>query len=104
GLAAHAAGQYREAATEICAALPRIELIGGSRAQRDLFVQTYVDACLKSGQTRDLAALLSERARRRPTVARHFRDLARLARIEGAIPRAVDAEHRAEALARSYAV
>lgn len=104
GLAAHVAGDHGEAAAALGAALPRIELIGGSRAQRDLFVQTYIDACLKSGQVRDLAPLLSERARRCPTVARHFRDLARLARIEGAIPRAVDAEHRAEALARSYAV
>lgn len=103
-LAAHAACRFDEAASSLAPVLPRLPLLGGSGAQRDLFVQTYIDACLKAGATRDLAALLTERTRRRPTVARHFRDVARLARIEGALPRALDAEHRAEALARSYAV
>ncbi|MFA5122556.1 tetratricopeptide repeat protein [Zavarzinia sp.] len=108
-LADHAHGRFAEAAAALEPILPRLSLLGGSHAQRDLLVQTYVDAGLKSRRAGDapasgLGALLRERARSRPTVARHFRDLACLARLDGAIPSAVAAEHRAEALARTYAV
>ncbi|PWR18943.1 tetratricopeptide repeat protein [Zavarzinia compransoris] len=104
GLAARARGDHGTAAAAFAAALPGLARIGGSNAQRDLFIECWIDSALRAGATAGLAPVLAERARRRPTVARHFRDLAHLARIEGAIPRAIDAEHRAEALARSYAV
>ena len=104
GLDAMAKGDHGAAASHLAEALPRLDRIGGSRAQREIFIESWIAASLRAGRAAGLGPVLTERARQRPTVARHFRELAHLARIEGAIPRAIDAEHRAEALARSYAV
>lgn len=104
GALAHARGRFGMAADTLAPVLPHLARIGGSHAQRDLFVQACIDAGLRAQRGGSLAPLLGERARRRPTVAQHFRDLAHLARIEGATGRATAAENRAEALARSYAV
>ncbi|RJF88495.1 tetratricopeptide repeat protein [Oleomonas cavernae] len=103
GILDHARGRFEAAAEAIGPLLPRLAQIGGSHAQRDLFVQTFIDSGLRARRGTALSPLLADRARRRPTVAQHFRDLGRLARIEGAMARAADADHRAEALARSYA-
>ena len=44
GLTAYAGGDFARAATLIGDALPRLAEIGGSHAQRDLFVQLHRDA------------------------------------------------------------
>ncbi|MBJ9975071.1 tetratricopeptide repeat protein [Pseudomonas sp. S75] len=50
GLLAHARGEHRRAARLLAASLPRLNEIGGSHAQRDLFAQVEVDARLRSGE------------------------------------------------------
>ena len=44
GLLAHARGEYASAAAELGLALPRMQEIGGSHAQRDLFTRIHADA------------------------------------------------------------
>jgi tetratricopeptide (TPR) repeat protein len=48
GLLAHARGDFRRAAAQLGQALPRLHEIGGSHAQRDLFVRIRHDAQLRS--------------------------------------------------------
>ncbi|HEX3846051.1 MAG TPA: hypothetical protein VHV81_01610 [Steroidobacteraceae bacterium] len=50
GLAAHARGDYATAWRHLSASVPRIAEVGGSHAQRDLFEQILLDACLKTGR------------------------------------------------------
>jgi hypothetical protein len=58
--------------------LPRLHLIGGSHAQRDVFVQAWIDAAFRAGQGTHLRPVLEERVRARPLVGVHRRDLGRL--------------------------
>jgi hypothetical protein len=69
GLAAHAQGRMREAEALIAPVLPSLQGIGGSHAQRDVFVQTWLDAALKSGSVSGARPVLEERLRARPQVA-----------------------------------
>jgi hypothetical protein len=48
GLLAHARGDYRRAADALDQALPRLAEIGGSHAQRDLFVRVQRDAAVRA--------------------------------------------------------
>ena len=48
GMLAHARGDHARAADELGQALPRLIEIGGSHAQRDLFVRVYWDAIARS--------------------------------------------------------
>jgi hypothetical protein len=67
GAAAFAAGDYLAAAERLGAALPELARIGGSHAQREVFEDTYVIACLRAGQGANAAARLNERLARRPS-------------------------------------
>ena len=49
GLLAHARGDYPRAARLLAGSLPRLNEIGGSHAQRDLFAQIELDARLQAG-------------------------------------------------------
>jgi tetratricopeptide (TPR) repeat protein len=49
GMLAHARGNHAEAARWLSIANPRLQEIGGSHAQRDLFGQILVDAHMKAG-------------------------------------------------------
>ena len=40
---------------------PKLRQIGGSNAQRDLFEQVLIEACVRAGLNQQAAALLSER-------------------------------------------
>ncbi len=51
GLLAHARGQFKRCADALGAALPQLEAIGGSHAQRDWFVQLQADAVLRQRQS-----------------------------------------------------
>jgi hypothetical protein len=48
GLLAHAAGDWAGAAEQLGLALPQLEQIGGSHAQRDLFVRVHRDALARA--------------------------------------------------------
>jgi hypothetical protein len=48
GLLAHARGDYQRAADELGQVLPRLAEIGGSHAQRDLFVRVHRDAATRA--------------------------------------------------------
>jgi hypothetical protein len=48
GLLAHARDDYQRAADELGQALPRLAEIGGSHAQRDLFVRVHRDAATRA--------------------------------------------------------
>lgn len=63
GLLAHAQGDHANAAQWLAAALPRLNEIGGSHAQRDLFALIELDARIRSGDW--LAAQQTLESRRR---------------------------------------
>ncbi len=68
GLVAYAGKRYGEAAEAIGPVLARLHLVGGSHAQRDVFVQTWIDAGLKAGRHSAVSDLVSRRAAARPGV------------------------------------
>ncbi|MFN9355608.1 MAG: tetratricopeptide repeat protein [Alphaproteobacteria bacterium] len=70
-----AQGRVADAAPVMERLLPRLHLLGGSHAQRDIFVQAWIDAARRAGQAESLRTVLQERARARPGVAIHRRDL-----------------------------
>ncbi|OLS62823.1 tetratricopeptide repeat protein [Pseudomonas putida] len=63
GLLAHARGEHTRAARLLAASLPRLNEIGGSHAQRDLFAQIELDARLRSGDWAVAQQLLELRRR-----------------------------------------
>jgi len=73
-----AQGRFADAAPVMERLLPQLHLVGGSHAQRDVFVQAWIDAAFRAGQAARLRPVLDERARARPAVGVHRRDLARL--------------------------
>ena len=75
GLLAHARGHWLQAADALGQALPRLALIGGSHAQRDLFEQLHIDALVKSGQLAAAQNLLQPRANGQPQSQRLRRRL-----------------------------
>ena len=77
GAAAFARGDYGAAADILGTALPELPRVGGSHAQRELFEDTYILACLKSGQYDRAGGRLRRRLERRPS-ARDRRWLAEL--------------------------
>jgi hypothetical protein len=79
-LIAYAEERFETAANILAPLLPHLHRLGGSHAQRDLFVQTWIDAALKSGQYSAAADMLAKRLHDRPTVAVTRRLLARARR------------------------
>ncbi len=75
GMLAHAQGRYPQALEHLGQALPRLALIGGSHAQRDLFEQLYLDALMRAGHWNAAQQLLQQRVNQQP----HSRRLQRLA-------------------------
>ncbi|MES2718027.1 MAG: tetratricopeptide repeat protein [Pseudomonadota bacterium] len=75
GLLAHARGQWAAAADGLGQALPRLALIGGSHAQRDLFEQLHIDALGRAGQLAAVQNLLQPRANAQPQSQRLKRRL-----------------------------
>jgi Tfp pilus assembly protein PilF len=67
GAAAFARGDYVRAAERLGAALPELARLGGSHAQREVFEDTYIAACLRAGQQDQAAERLSARLERRPS-------------------------------------
>ena len=67
GAAAFARGDYDGATESLGTALPELARIGGSHAQRELFEDTYIAACLRAGRDDKAAERLSARLERRPS-------------------------------------
>jgi hypothetical protein len=75
GLLAYARGHWAQAADGLTQALPRLALIGGSHAQRDLFEQLHIDALTRAGQLAAVQNLLQPRANAQPQSQRLKRRL-----------------------------
>jgi len=67
GAAAFARGDYAAAVERLGGALPELARIGGSHAQREVFEDTYIVACLRAGERGKAAVRLKERLARRPS-------------------------------------
>ena len=67
GAAAFARGDYAEAIAQLGSALPDLRRIGGSHAQREVFEDTYIVACLRAGERAMATERLNERLARRPS-------------------------------------
>jgi hypothetical protein len=67
GIVAFARGDYGAAADLIGPMLPEVTRVGGSHAQRELFEDTYIVACLRAGRGDAAAERLTERLARRPS-------------------------------------
>ncbi|MET7420036.1 hypothetical protein [Dactylosporangium sp. NPDC005555] len=65
GVAAHGEGRYDEAAQHIGGVLSAVSLVGGSRLQQDIVVDTLCDALARSGDPARAADILEDRKRRR---------------------------------------
>ena len=66
GMQAFAAGDYPRAIARIEPLRPRVVELGGSRAQRDVFHDTLLEACFRAGDGERVRRLLPERLARRP--------------------------------------
>jgi len=102
GLVAYADGQHAEAARRLGEALPHLQLVGGSHAQRALFEAVHVDALIRAGWNDRALSHLQTADRARGGIAHLKRDLAS---IYGRLGRAEDAESarlQAERLARRF--
>jgi tetratricopeptide (TPR) repeat protein len=66
GLRAFAARDYARAVERLEAAAPRVVELGGSRAQRDVFHDTLLEACFRAGDMDRAERQLVDRVARRP--------------------------------------
>jgi tetratricopeptide (TPR) repeat protein len=82
GIAAHATGRHSEAARLIGPLVPHLSAIGGSHAQRDVFVQAWLDSAIKAGEKSAAADMLEKRLAVRPNIRSTHR-LLTLCRISG---------------------
>lgn len=102
GISAHARGQWKVAAETLGPVLPRMQAIGGSHAQRDLFDQIHLHALLKAERYSDAAPILSARLKARPKVPILHRQQAVLLAGTGQTSAAAGARAEADRLARGY--
>jgi hypothetical protein len=77
-LFAHARGDWSSTVDAMGQALPRLVEIGGSHAQRDLFVQVYLDAMIRSGKLAGAQNLLQPMVAAQPASLRLRRLAARV--------------------------
>jgi hypothetical protein len=61
GLNAFAEGRYGDAFTQLAKARPKMQDIGGSHAQRDVFERLTIDAALRAGHLDGAEAILLDR-------------------------------------------
>jgi hypothetical protein len=66
GLHAFTARDWPRVIAKIEPLRPRIVELGGSRAQRDVFHDTLIEACFRGGDMDRAGRLLAERLQRRP--------------------------------------
>ena len=68
GIVGFARGDYPAAADLIGPTLPEVPRVGGSHAQRELFEDTYIVACMRAGRCEAARERLTEPLARRPSV------------------------------------
>ncbi|MBS0542053.1 MAG: tetratricopeptide repeat protein, partial [Proteobacteria bacterium] len=102
GLAAHAVGDYAIAARLLGQAMPHLQSIGGSIAQRALFGAIHLDAMIRADWNDAALKILQADDRERPAVPGVKRALAGLYRKLGRAEQAMTADYEAERLARQY--
>jgi tetratricopeptide (TPR) repeat protein len=102
GLAAHAKGDCVEAARLLSQAIPHLQAIGGSIAQRALFGAVHLDSLVRAGWNDAALKILQAGERDRPAVPHTKRLLSDLYRRLGHTEQAMTAEYQAEQLARQY--
>ena len=83
GLLAHARGDWQLAVDELGQALPRLNDIGGSHAQRDLFSQVHLDALIRNRNLAGAQQLLQQQLRGQPESTRLRRQAAGVYRALG---------------------
>ena len=103
GLVAHADGDWGQAARLLGRALPHLQSIGGSHAQRGLFGAIHVDALIRAGWNDLAAETLRADDRARGTVPHVKRQLATLYERLGRAEDAAVVRLQGERLARLYA-
>ncbi len=102
GLVAYAEGRHAEAADRLGEALPHLQSVGGSHAQRALFEAIHVDALIKAGWNDRALTHLQAADRARGGVAHLKRDLATIYDRLGRAEDAQSARLQAERLTRRY--
>jgi tetratricopeptide (TPR) repeat protein len=102
GLAAYAKGDYASAARLLGQAMPHLQAIGGSIAQRALFGAIHLDAMIRSDWNDAALKILQADDRERPTVPATKRALAGLYHKLGRAEQAMAAEYQAQQLTRQY--
>jgi len=102
GLAAHARGDHAEAARLLGQAMPHLQPIGGSIAQRALFGAVHLDALIRSGWNDAALKILQADDAERPTIPATKRALADLYARLGRGQESMTAAFQAEQLTRQY--
>lgn len=102
GLAAHATGDWATAARLLGDALPHLQSIGGSHAQRALFGALWLDALIRAGWNDRALAELRANERARGNVAHIKRDLAAIYDRLGRAEDSLSAREQADHLTRRY--
>jgi tetratricopeptide (TPR) repeat protein len=102
GLAAHARGDHASAARLLGQAIPHLQPIGGSIAQRALFGAIHLDAMMRADWNDAALKIVQADDRERPAVPATKRALAGLYRKLGHTEQAMAADYQAEQLARHY--
>ncbi len=101
GIVAHAASDWPAAVNALGAALPNLQAIGGSHAQRDLFEQIHLDALIRAEWNDKALARLRQRDAARPAIPAIKRSLAELHTRLGQNEAAARFRASAAALARA---
>lgn len=94
GLLAHAHGQFELAVEHLTGAMPRMMMVGGSHAQRDLFAQILLDAHIKCGHYVTAQEMLQGRRRYDPNGVPLNRMLANIYEKLGLLDEAAEAAQR----------
>ena len=102
GLAAHARGDHASAARLLGQAMPHLQPIGGSIAQRALFGAIHLDAMMHADWNDAALKILQADDKERPTVPATKRALAGLYHKLGRAEQAMAAEYQAQQLTRQY--
>ena len=102
GLAAHAQGDHASAARLMGQAVPHLQPIGGSIAQRALFGAIHLDAMMRSDWNDAALKILQADDKERPAVPSTKRALAGLYHKLGRAEQAMAAEYQAQQLTRQY--
>lgn len=102
GLSAHARGDNAEAARLLGQAIPHLDTIGGSSAQRSLFGAIHLDALIRSGWNDAALKILQADERERPAIPATKRALADLYTKLGRGEQAMTSAYQAEQLERRY--